>query len=543
MAVNPSSSKAVPSDSPFIAPAARPTGPVETPAVQEAVVKSGEDKPKKTRDKKHKKSVKISDKPVSLDKPVPALGTSGPESVAQATVQKKAPPASSITLTPEDDQAGPAGDLFMTKSSTSSSGSAFPGTFNLPPEPDDFDFDDPLAGSDVSSIHSDSNEGEISSDTLEHPEQTEEMNYRETVRSVRSFMGWTHIPDFESDLNEPDKSNNPWKGKNPKRPARISVEMPPDDWLCQKLERLNTVVAEGYPSRAQDSAGLKKDQFVKIPKSQARWYQMYTIKQDGPHRPGRKLFSWHNTKAKLNSQFPRLTKASAYPAAGPPSRPISQEYLRRWEKCARENSYIINNAAGFNRCASELQDKMSSNVAMLCSRINKGKAPKEVSGALNDLKDLMAFHQSVSVAMGTALQHLADSVFVHLANLILIRRDAYLEHMKPGVKQDTWLHLRNAPMFGYGLFPDTVIATAEQDIIKHEASGTALRPGPGASQQSGWRTANRYRPYDRRDQRSAGTEQEQQPWRQFSRPRNRGRGRGRGSNPRFSRSKGYKGFK
>ena len=258
MAVNPSSSKAVPSDSPFIAPAARPTGPVESPAVQEAVVKSGEDKPKKTKDKKHKKSVKIADKPVPLDKPVPALGTSGPESVTQATVQKKAPPASSVTLTPEDDQTGSAGDLFLAKSATSSSASAFPGTFNLPPEPDDIDFDDPLAGSDVSSVHSDSDEGEISSDTLEHPEQTEEMNYRETVRSVRSFMGWTHIPDFESDLNEPDKSNNPWKGKNPKRPARISVEMPPDDWLCQKLERLNTVVAEGYPSRAQDSAGLKK---------------------------------------------------------------------------------------------------------------------------------------------------------------------------------------------------------------------------------------------------------------------------------------------
>ena len=100
---------------------------------------------------------------------------------------------------------------------------------------------------------------------------------------------------------------------------------------------------------------------------------------------------------------------------------------------------------------------MSANVAMLCSRINKGKAPKEVTGALNDLKDLMAFHQSVSVAMGTALQHLADSVFVHLANLILIRRNAYLEHVKPGIKQDTWLHLRNAPMFGYGLFPDAVL--------------------------------------------------------------------------------------
>ena len=92
---------------------------------------------------------------------------------------------------------------------------------------------------------------------------------------------------------------------------------------------------------------------------------------------------------------------------------------------------------------------MSGHVNMLCSRINKGKAPKEVCGTLNDLKDLMAFYQSISGAMGTALQHLADSSFVHLANLILLRRDSYLEHFEPGVKQDTWLQLHNAPLFGY----------------------------------------------------------------------------------------------
>ena len=270
------------------------------------------------------------------------------------------------------------------------------------------------------------------------------MNYRETVRSICSFMGWNHIPTFESDLSEPDKSNNPWKGKLPKRPARISVAMPPDDWLCQKLEKLNTVVAEGYPSRSQDSAGLKKDQSVKVPKSQNRWYQMHMIRPEGPHRPGKTLFSWHNSEAKVNSQFPRIVKASAYPATGPPSRPVSQEYLRRWEKCARENSYIVNHAAGFNRCTSELQERMTGHVNMLHARINKGKAPKEVSAALSDLKDLSAFHQNVSVAMGTALQHLADSLFVQMSNLILLRRDSYLDHVKNGIKPDTYNQLRNA---------------------------------------------------------------------------------------------------
>ena len=59
-------------------------------------------------------------------------------------------------------------------------------------------------------------------------------------------MGWHHIPTFETDYLEPDKSNNPLKGKHPKKPTRILVAMPPDDWLCQKLKRLSLTVAEGY---------------------------------------------------------------------------------------------------------------------------------------------------------------------------------------------------------------------------------------------------------------------------------------------------------
>ena len=77
---------------------------------------------------------------------------------------------------------------------------------------------------------SSSDDGQLS-DSTETPEQTEDMSYRETVRSIRSFMGWHHIPAFETDYYEPDKSNNPWKGKNPRKPTRISVAMPPDDWL------------------------------------------------------------------------------------------------------------------------------------------------------------------------------------------------------------------------------------------------------------------------------------------------------------------------
>ena len=123
---------------------------------------------------------------------------------------------------------------------------------------------------------------------------------------------------------------------------------------------------------------------------------MHTIHTEGPHRPGKSLFTWQNTEAKVNYQFPRIIKAFSYPSAGPPSRPTSLEYLRWWEKSEKENSYIVNHAAGFNRCSSELQDRMNGHISMLYSRINKGKAPREVTAALSDLKDLMAFHQNVS---------------------------------------------------------------------------------------------------------------------------------------------------
>ena len=56
-------------------------------------------------------------------------------------------------------------------------------------------------------------------------------------------------------------------------------------------------------------------------------------------------------------------------------------------------------------------EKIADIISLLKDTEVKGKAPKKVAGAIKDLKDLSAFHESVSVALGTALQHLADSLF------------------------------------------------------------------------------------------------------------------------------------
>ena len=127
-----------------------------------------------------------------------------------------------------------------------------------------------------------------------------------------------------------------------------------------------------------------------------------------------------------------------------------------------------------------------------------------MTDALKDLKDHVAFHRNISVAMGTALQHLADSLFVHLTNLIFIHQDSYLDHVKAGIKQDTWNQLCNGPPCGYGLFPDSVICTAEQDITKQEATGVAPGPSLGASEHNGWRSNYQYKPYHSKEAKLTG---------------------------------------
>ena len=194
-------------------------------------------------------------------------------------------------------------------------------------------------------------------------EKNEEMNYRETVRAVRAFLGWTFIPDFEPAVGDTDnESDNPRKGIHPRRTGKVSIELPADDWLYYKMVKLNTRAAKGYPSHSQEVAGLKIDQFIRTPKNQSKWYAQSRLKQEGSQRPGKTIFGWFGSEARLNSQFSRIAKVSAYPISGPASRPVPQEILRRWEKCAREGSLITNHAAGFNRCVSEIQEKMNQHI-------------------------------------------------------------------------------------------------------------------------------------------------------------------------------------
>ena len=73
---------------------------------------------------------------------------------------------------------------------------------------------------------------------------SEEQTYRETMQDIRSYMGWSHIPDIDTSATSAE--DNPFAGPKTQTPGKVSVQMPVDDWLCRKLNKLNITLVEGY---------------------------------------------------------------------------------------------------------------------------------------------------------------------------------------------------------------------------------------------------------------------------------------------------------
>ena len=224
---------------------------------------------------------------------------------------------------------------------------------------------------------------------------------------------------------------------------------------------------EGYLSRTSENAGLSRDQFVKPPKT-LKWYGMHCEKKDFSRS---KVHTWSNELARLNSTFPRIANRSL-PSA-PASRPLSQDTLRKWERAARDQSYMCNQAAAFSRCLTRVQDNMASELKIIQSVTCKGKSATKVSQGADELDFLVTFNRSITQAMARTMQDLSEGVFVNVANLTLTRWDSYLDYLKAGIKQDTLTSLRTAPLHLSALFPDHIIAKAEEEIRHFEDKRTS----------------------------------------------------------------------
>ena len=98
---------------------------------------------------------------------------------------------------------------------------------------------------------------DIVKDETADQELSKEATYRETIKGVRSFMGWNQIPDFDSSSFSSD--DNPFACSRDQPTGKVSVKLPVEEQLCRKLEKLSLTIAERYPSRTSETAGLLRD--------------------------------------------------------------------------------------------------------------------------------------------------------------------------------------------------------------------------------------------------------------------------------------------
>ena len=246
-------------------------------------------------------------------------------------------------------------------------------------------------------------------------------------------MGWHKIPEFETVSSADD---NPLAGARAQLTGKVSVKLPVDDWLCRK-DKLNLTITEWYPARNTDTSGLLKDQFVK-PSKPSRWYGMHAERGDSDSKT---VYTWSLEPAKLNRSFSRVARHS-FPSA-PPSQAFSQDMLRHWERTACEQTLMCNQAAGLSRCLTWISFE-------------------KLKKAVDELDYLVTFNRSISQAMARTMQDLSEGVFINMSNFTLVRRDRYLEYLHAGVKQDTLNAFRTSPVHLNSLFPDQLIAKAEE---------------------------------------------------------------------------------
>ena len=328
------------------------------------------------------------------------------------------------------------------------------------------------------------------------------------MRGIRSYMDWNFIPDIDS--GNTTSEDNPFAGPKLHTPGKVSVNLPTDEWLCKKTSKLNLTLVQGYPTRTSEAAGLLKDQFVKPPRSQGKWYGFHAnLKKDNEQS----VSSWHTGPCRLNSTYLHIAKQASIASAPPMSRQISQETLRKWERSGREASVICNQSAGFNRCLLKIQQNMNTQLRAIKVE-SKGKAPSKSSSAVNELQFLLDFNASVCQAMAKSMEHLTEFVFVTMANNTLLRRDSYPACLKVGVKADTLNALRTAPLHIDTLFPDDIVKRAEEDInaFDKERQGSVYK-------------GRRYHPYERPEQKTE-KKQDRPAWKNLSRSqRHRSRGK------------------
>ena len=216
--------------------------------------------------------------------------------------------------------------------------------------------------------------------TITDPDQSlsEEQSYRETMRGIRSYMGWTHIPYIDSNSNT--SYDNPFAIPKLYTPGKVSVQLPTGEWLGPKLSKLNLTLTDGYPSCSPEAGGLQRDQFLK-PRSQAKWYSCHSQQKSDTTET---VTSWNTDSPKLNSAYLRIARQAAIATSHQPpssqSHSIPQEILRNGRK---QPGSICNQAAVFNWCLVKVQQDMLSQLKAIRVEHNRKLGYGQVHGTFD----------------------------------------------------------------------------------------------------------------------------------------------------------------
>ena len=114
---------------------------------------------------------------------------------------------------------------------------------------------------------------------------------------------------------------------------------------------------------------------------------------------------------------------------------------------------------------------MQSKLKLIQMEQSKGISSERTSTATDELQ---YFNSSITQCMAKTMEHLLEFVFINVVNMTLARRDAYLAHVKAGIKHDTLSALRQAPIHLDKLFPEQMLKRRQRKILLSMKTRIAL---------------------------------------------------------------------
>ena len=156
-----------------------------------------------------------------------------------------------------------------------------------------------------------------------------------------------------------------------------------------------------------------------------------------------------------------------------------------------------------------MKNKLDSLFKTLTKELQPYDLPEKISETLSDIVTAVEFNHQLTTAISGALEDLSDGIFTNLANSVLMRRDSFLDSLKPGINTDTLVKLRSGPFHAETLFTEDAIAQAEDDLRHLEQrsrSDNQERSRPEKQDKQ----SSRYHPYQSKKDGNRSD------WRRFS---------------------------